>query len=348
MGLRCSTAFATFASVVAYCGVETYRHGFEWELWQWLWEHAVHLVTASTLFATAQAFYTYISSFSKDELLAEHGDTGNPIYDVSHPSPTPKPPTKDPPTNSVQFYIGRPLNPRIGSFDLKVFSELRPGMILWIILNFSYLAHQHTTHGRITDSMILVNLFQAWYVSDALWNEPAVLTTMDVVTDGFGYMLSFGDLVWVPFTYSLQARYLALYPVDLGLWGVLAVLAVQAIGYIVFRGANGQKNAFRRDPLHPDVSHLRYITTKSGSRLMISGWWGLARHVNYLGDWLMAWAWCLPTGFGSPIPYFYVAYFAVLLVHRERRDEAKCKAKYGEDWDRYTKIVPYRIVPGVY
>lgn len=62
----------------------------------------------------------------------------------------------------------------------------------------------------------------------------------------------------------------------------------------------------------------------------------------------MAWAWCLPTGFGTPITYFYVAYFAVLLLHRERRDEAKCKAKYGEDWKRYTEIVKYRIIPGIY
>ena len=29
---------------------------------------------------------------------------------------------------------------------------------------------------------------------------------MDITTDGFGYMLAFGDLAWVPFTYSLQAR----------------------------------------------------------------------------------------------------------------------------------------------
>ena len=32
----------------------------------------------------------------------------------------------------------------------------------------------------------------------------AILTTMDITTDGFGFMLSFGDLAWVPFTYSVQ------------------------------------------------------------------------------------------------------------------------------------------------
>ena len=39
---------------------------------------------------------------------------------------------------------------------------------------------------------------------DALYMEKAILTTMDITTDGFGYMLAFGDLSWVPFIYSLQ------------------------------------------------------------------------------------------------------------------------------------------------
>ena len=45
---------------------------------------------------------------------------------------------------------------------------------------------------------------QGFYVWDALYMEKAILTTMDITTDGFGYMLAFGDLSWVPFIYSLQ------------------------------------------------------------------------------------------------------------------------------------------------
>lgn len=53
-------------------------------------------------------------------------------------------------------------------------------------------------------SQILVIVFHAIYVLDGLYLEKAILTTMDITTDGFGFMLVFGDLVWVPFTYSLQ------------------------------------------------------------------------------------------------------------------------------------------------
>jgi delta14-sterol reductase len=53
-------------------------------------------------------------------------------------------------------------------------------------------------------------------------------------------------------------------------------------------------------------------------------------------------------GFGTPITYFYPVYFAVLLAHREVRDEHKCAAKYGAEWQEYKRRVPYRIIPYVY
>jgi delta14-sterol reductase/lamin-B receptor len=63
---------------------------------------------------------------------------------------------------------------------------------------------------------------------------------------------------------------------------------------------------------------------------------------------MMGLAWCLTTGFAHALPYFYIVYFTILLVHRERRDNAACAAKYGEDWARYCARVRWRIVPGLY
>jgi hypothetical protein len=68
---------------------------------------------------------------------------------------------------------------------------------------------------------------------------------MDITTDGFGFMLSIGDLAWVPFVYSLQARYLAFKHVELGpIWAAVVFLA-NLSGYFIFRSANGEKNTFR-------------------------------------------------------------------------------------------------------
>lgn len=284
------------------------------------------LITASTVASYVLAAWSYYVSLDKKELLAEGGNSGNFVYD---------------------FFIGRALNPRIGSFDVKVFCELRPGLFLWLLLNLAFLIRQYLSFGYVTDSMLLVVGFQAWYVTDSVWNESAVLSTMDVTTDGFGFMLAFGDLTWVPFTYSLQARYLSVHPVQLGYYSFV-ILAIQFTGYYIFRSANNQKDLFRSQPDHPAVKNLKFIQTDRGTKLLADGWWGTARHTNYLGDWIMAWAWCLPTGFGNPLTYFYAIYFAILLIHRERRDEEKCSKKYGKSWVEYKKAVNWRIVPYLY
>ncbi|RKP34806.1 C-14 sterol reductase [Dimargaris cristalligena] len=301
-------------------------------------DHFVHWITAAWLFATLQALFLYVRSFRNHSskpanppvLLALGGNSSNWFYD---------------------FFIGRELNPRVlgGTLDLKVFCELRPGIIGWLVLNFSFLIKQaQALDGYITESMALIFFLQGLYTFDTFIYESSVLTTMDVTTDGFGWMLSFGDLAWVPFIFSIQARYLALEPVLLGPVGTGLVVAVGIASFLIFRLSNSQKNIFRTNPHDPRVRGLKYIETESGSKLLISGWWGLARHINYLGDWLFGLSWCLTTGFGSPIPYFYIIYFGILLIHRERRDDHKCRLKYKQDWDRYCSIVKYRIVPGIY
>lgn len=68
---------------------------------------------------------------------------------------------------------------------------------------------------------------------------------MDITTDGFGFMLSVGDLTWVPFIYSLQARYLAFMPVELGVVATAAIVGFNLFGYWIFRDSNGEKNDFR-------------------------------------------------------------------------------------------------------
>jgi len=247
------------------------------------------------------------------------------------------------------YVMGVSLNPRIRSFDLKFFCESRPGLILWVVLNASLAAAQYQRHGVVTTPMILVNAFQFLYIADYFFHEEAIVTTWDIKHERFGWMLSWGDLVWVPFTYTIQAYYLVNHPHDLSPIATAAIVAVNMIGYVIFRSVNIQKHRFRRDPSRPVWGRPpRYIRTASGALLLTSGWWGIARHLNYFGDLLMGLAWCLPTGFAHPITYFYIVYFLILLIHRERRDHRMCLQRYGPDWEAYCQRVPWRIVPGLY
>uniref|UniRef100_A0A7S2SL17 Delta(14)-sterol reductase ERG24 n=1 Tax=Eucampia antarctica TaxID=49252 RepID=A0A7S2SL17_9STRA len=290
-----------------------------------LYDYYAELAFATTVICFGLSFYLYASSYiGKKKILVIN--SGSFWYD---------------------FWLGRELNPRILSFDLKEFCELRPGLIGWTLLNAAFAVVQKEKLGYVSGSMILVNLFQGFYVWDALFNERSILTTMDITTDGFGFMLAYGDLAWVPFTYSLQARYLVDHDPGLQFTSLTAILLLNILGYYIFRAANKQKDNFRRDPNSHALQHLSFLQTKRGTKLLTSGWWGMARKINYTGDWIMSLSWCLTCGVQSIVPYYYAIYFAILLIHRSMRDDHLCHGKYGDDWMEYKKIVPYRFIPGV-
>jgi protein-S-isoprenylcysteine O-methyltransferase Ste14 len=82
--------------------------------------------------------------------------------------------------------------------------------------------------------------------------------------------------------------------------------------------------------------------------LLTSGFWGLSRHCNYLGDLMMAYSWCLACGFSHILPYTYAIYLTILLLHRIKRDHERCQGKYGRAYEVYCARVPYKIIPYVY
>ncbi|ODV82382.1 ERG4/ERG24 ergosterol biosynthesis protein [Suhomyces tanzawaensis NRRL Y-17324] len=322
-------------TLLAILAARAYRFNLNLPELHFIYTHQLQLTLVTIIFSFAMSVFVYVCSFipttkpngvgTRERILAKGGNSGNPIYD---------------------FYIGRELNPRIGSWDIKMFCELKPGMLLWMLINLSCLHQQYHAQGQVTDSLVLVNFVQLFYVLDGVLNEEGVLTMMDITTDGFGFMLAFGDLAWLPWSYSLQARYLALpeNTLHLGLWKCALILALKFGGFYVFYSANRQKSDFRQGKL----DHLKSIKTKTGSKLLCDGWWAISQHINYLGDWLVGLSWCLLTGFQTPLTYFYAIYFAVLLLHRQTRDDAKCREKYGEQWLEYQRRVPYKIIPYVY
>ncbi|XP_016091175.1 lamin-B receptor-like [Sinocyclocheilus grahami] len=292
--------------------------------------HFLQFYTSALLIVTLLSIYLFIRScWASEDELAPGGNSGYIIYD---------------------FFMGRELNPRIKNFDIKFFCEMRPGLMGWVLINFAMLQAEmkHQNLENPSPAMLLVNIFQLLWVVDGFWHEEKLLTMMDIVYDGFGFMLTFGDLAFVPFTFTCQAYYLVSHPNELSAFWIITLITMNGVGYYIFRKANSQKFAFRKNPSDPAVSHLKTIPTATGESLIVSGLWGWVRHPNYLGDIIMGLAWSLPCGFNHLIPYFYLIYLITLLVHRNARDERQCRKKYGSAWDEYCKAVPYRIFPGIY
>lgn len=71
----------------------------------------------------------------------------------------------------------------------------------------------------------------------------------------------------------------------------------------------------------------------------------MARKVHYACDIYFAITWGLVTGFNSPYPWFYAAFFVPMIMHRAIRDTARCRETYGEAWEEYERRVPYIFIP---
>ena len=113
------------------------------------------------------------------------------------------------------------------------------------------------------------------------------------------------------------------------------------------RATNGKTNVWGKPP----VIIVGHYTTERGEKkeslLLASGWWGIARHFHYVPEVMAAFFWAVPGLFDNILAYFYVIFLAGLLTDRAFRDDNRCAAKYGADWDEYRKRVPYRIIPGI-
>ena len=102
-------------------------------------------------------------------------------------------------------------------------------------------------------------------------------------------------------------------------WYYLVGIAVlYLVGYIIFRASETQRCEFAKDPgnaamkskflkMMPSFfknfltkilifTDLETLPTAGGRKLLISGWWGIVRHPNFLGEILIQWAWVLPAG----------------------------------------------------
>jgi delta24(24(1))-sterol reductase len=255
------------------------------------------------------------------------------------------------------FFMGTILYPRFGEIDIKMVAECRWSWLTLALLTFSCAVKQYETIGYVSSNMWLMVLAHWLYSNATVKGEHCIPPTWDMFHENFGWMLNFWNVCGVPFLYCFQSLYIlknqssisSNYPVALS----VANFVLLIVGYYIFDTANCQKatckikikrNTFPQVPWAILQEPIQYMETPKG-KLLVDGWYAFARKMQYTGDIMMAISWGLACGFGSSLPYFYSVFFTSMIVHRQIRDEVRCKAKYGKYWDLYTKQVPNVFFP---
>jgi 7-dehydrocholesterol reductase len=270
------------------------------------------------------------------------------------------PSTPDAGTNGnviVDFFWGTELYPRIFGWDVKQFTNCRFGMMFWQVALICFAFKQYDEQKYLSSSLFASVIIQSVYIAKFFLWETGYFKTMDIQHDRAGYYICWGCLVWVPSMYTIHSHYMVSHPVNLS-----APMFILVVGLGVFctwcnydcdkqrqefREADGKIKIWGKNPEFV-VAHYKTADGETRSSLLLAdGWWAISRHFHYVPEIAASYFWCLPFVFDDFLPNFYPLYLTALLVDRAWRDDARCAAKYKDDWDQYCKKVPYKIIPGI-
>lgn len=228
----------------------------------------------------------------------------------------------------------------------------------WSVIINCMLVKQFETIGFVSNSMLISTFIQQFYILKFFYWESGYFNTLDIMYDRLGYYIYWGVTCWIPGTYCLVSLYLVKHPFQYPLWHAAAIVALGVFSVIANYDADAQKIRVRETNGNTTiwgqkakVVVAKYKTSDGKTRenlLLVSGWWGISRHIHYIPEILLSIAWTLPVGFGDVLPWFYVVYLTILLVHRLGRDEIRCSEKYGQHWKTYCSRVPYQLIPYIF
>jgi 7-dehydrocholesterol reductase len=256
------------------------------------------------------------------------------------------------------FYWGMELHPRILGIDLKQLVICRLAMMGWAVILLSCAAKQIELHGHLSNSMAVSVGLQLLYIFKFFCWEGGYFNTLDIMHYRFGFRNFWGVMAWLPAVYPLVALFLVNHPRELPSPAVAVIVALGIASIWANYDADAQRQRVRATAGDTTVwgrkpAVLRATSATSGGAqrevlLLMSGWWGLARHFHYVPEIVLAVSWTLPAGFDYALPWFYIVYLGMLLVHRAAYDDRRCLDKYGHAWQAYCARVPYRVIPFVY
>lgn len=262
----------------------------------------------------------------------------------------PAPKVKD--SFAADFYLGRLENPQLwgGRIDAKMWLYLI-GAILLELNVLSFTMHHYMLYGSESSMGIFLSAgLLTYFIFDYLTFEEIHLYTYDLFAERVGFKLGWGCIAFYPFFYSIPLwSTVALPNTPTPTWLLILGPIVFFAGWSLARGANMQKYYFKKDPTKSFLGIKPVVITDGEKRLLVSGYWALSRHINYLGEIGMATGIVLATGHPEIVwAWLYPLYYVVLLFPRQIDDDKRCALKYGKLWEEYLQKVPYRIIPYIY
>ncbi len=296
---------------------------------EWFYRSTIYAVVGGTVFTT---IFAIIAVFSQPQ-----GKIKNPLLALW-----------DGRAQEISFFNER--------FDIKMYFYVVGGTML--ALNaLSGAAYNYEIFGEnYNPGVFLYAAFYTYYILDYFIFERVQLYTYDLIHEGIGFKMFWGGLVIYGWLFILPLWGMAVYPSPgfssgwTYFW-LIGTTALFLFGWGISRGANMQKYTFKRWPDRKFLGIFEPEYIQAGDRkILCSGFWGAARHFNYLGEGFLGLSIALAFGyFTNPWAWTYFVFVVTFFTFRQRFDDVYCAEKYGaEKWAEYQARVKYRILPGIY
>jgi delta14-sterol reductase len=216
---------------------------------------------------------------------------------------------------AADFYLGRIENLQWwgGKVDAKMWLYLVGATMLEINV-LSFAAHHYLLYGDDASPGIFIAAgLLTYFVIDYLTFEEVHLYTYDLVAERVGFKLGWGCLAFYPFFYSIPLwSTVALPNPNTSTAVLITAIVLFFISWSLSRGANLQKFYFKKDPSRAFLGIVPQTISDGEKTLLVNGFWGISRHVNYLGEIGMATAIVISVGYPALLwPWLYPLYYIV-------------------------------------
>jgi delta14-sterol reductase len=251
----------------------------------------------------------------------------------------------------ADLWFGRAKDVQIkdGFIDAKVWFYLVGAVMLQLNV-LSFAAFHLENVKSVNPGFLLGCGMLTWFCIEYLIFERVHLWTYDFIAERVGFKLGFGCLAFYPYFYTVALWFTAPLPnPGLPVWLTILFGVLFLCGWVLTRGSNMQKYLFKTEPGRKFLWITPEVLSDGKYTLLVNGFWGASRHINYLGEVIQAVAIALAAGyFGIWEVWLYPIYYVALFISRQADDDKVCRAKYGPLWDEYTAKVKYKIVPRLY
>ncbi|CAF0929920.1 unnamed protein product [Rotaria sordida] len=201
-------------------------------------------------------------------------------------------------------------------FDFHLFLSIRPGIILWPVLNLLLFLTIIKYNRQISIRFALSILLQTIYIINVFINETSMIRQALDISPPSSFDAIFTNLCWVPFIATLTS----IFPLT----------------FSAFQTMN-------------NTNLVDSVMVNNTQRILTSGCWRWCRHPHLLAEILMVIGWSLPAGTNHLAPWLYTFYIIGMAIYKAHYfDRALQNTCTDGAYEHYITHVKYTLIPFVY